>query len=168
MKKFLKLFAIMLCLALSSIAFVACGNKGGEETKTLKAADFVGTWYVESEVYSYNGETDTSTYARFKELHDAGVTASDNDEYADLETVINKFKVSEDGSLQWKQFYADDSDYDDAGTWAIVDNKLTVDLTGFLGGDVTVEYTNGKIVIHQSFMWLEKLQTTDITLVKVA
>ena len=144
--------------------FAACGDNN--DPKELKAEDFVGVWEVESNVYTYDGATDTTTLARFKELHDAGQT--DGDEYVDAATVILKFNVKADGTLQYKQYYADDADYSNAGTWAIVDNKLTADFTGCLAGTVTVSYENNKIVVNQSRMWNDKQETTVVTLVKVA
>lgn len=150
------MFAVVFC-------FAACGEQQDEE---LKASDFVGVWEVESNVYTIDGDSDTTTLARFKELHDAGQTSGD--EYVDAATVILKFNVKADGTLQWKQYYAADADYADAGTWAIVDNKLTADFTGFLAGTVTVNYENNKIIVNQSRMWNEKQETTVVTLAKVA
>lgn len=157
----------MLAVAMMFVVmfgFAACGENN--EPKELKADDFVGVWEVESNVYTVDGDSDTTTLARFKELHDAGQTS--DDEYVDAATVILKFNVKADGTLQWKQYYADDTEYSNAGTWAIVDNKLTADFTGFLAGTVTVNYENNKIIVNQSRMWNEKQETTVVTLAKVA
>ncbi|MBP5651748.1 MAG: hypothetical protein J6X00_03690 [Clostridia bacterium] len=166
MKKYMKFLSIALCILLCGCVLVACGKKD-EAPAELKPADIVGEWYVESAVYTYNGSTDTSTFARFMELHNkADKTADEEDEYLDLETVILKFNVTSEGELQYKQYFADSSEYTAAGTWAIEDGKLTANVT-FVAGETAVEYKDGKIIVTSSRMWLEKLETQVMTLVKV-
>lgn len=164
MKKFVRLFAVLLCVLVCGSVLAACGSN----KKELKSSDVVGEWYVESNVYTYNGSTDNSTFVRFAELHNkADRTADEDDEYVDMETVILMFNVTEDGKLQYKRYYADASEYVDGGTWAIEDGKLTANIT-MLAGEKTIEYKDGKIIVTQTRMWLEKLETTVITLAKVA
>lgn len=167
MKKFIyTMLAFMFVLPIA-FGLVACGNKEEE----LKPADFVGTWYTETQVDKRDGETTgTETYARFMELHNkASRTPEEDDEYANLETYIFMFNVKSDGTLQYKQYFADEADYSDAGTWAIKDNKLTAEITMFPeDGTVSVEYTNGKIVIKYSRDYLGHLYEQHITLAKLA
>ena len=163
MKKFLRMFALALFVAVAGVALAACGGKSEPVTEEK----VVGEWYVESHVYTYNGQKDTSTYKRFMELHNkADKTTDEEDEYADLETVILMFNATEEGELQFKHYFADAEEYADAGTWAIEDGKLTTEIT-ILAGDKTVEYKKGKLIITQTRMWQEKLEKQVITLVRV-
>ena len=156
------LFAIAMALVVM-FGFAACNEV------QLKDSDFVGTWYVESEVDTYDGNSDTTTYARFQELHNkTNRTDDEEDEYVDAETMILMFNVTEEHKLFWKQYYANDSEYTEAGTWAIEENKLTANVSQLLAGDVTVEYKDGKIVINSSRVFKEKLETHKITLAKIA
>lgn len=170
MKKFLyTMLAFMFVLPLA-LGLVAC-DKEEAATPQLTKANFVGEWYVYSEDYTYDTTHEVYTYARLKELHDAGETASENDEYADLETYIYMFQLRNDGRIQWKDYYADETEYDentDAGTWGIENNQFWANVDTFYAGNKTVEYKNGDIVITRTRMWQEKLETSIITFKKVA
>lgn len=149
------IFAVTFC-------FAACGGK------ELKPSDVTGEWYVETYVSSYNGNTDTSTFARFMELHNkADKTVDEEDEYVDLETVIYMWKAKEDGTLQCKPYFADEADYRSYGTWEVKDGKLNATITWFAQGDQTVEYKDGKITITNTRMWQDKPDTAIVTLAKV-
>ena len=163
MKKF-----IYTMLAFMFVLPLAFGLVGCQKDETVKAEDVTGTWYVETYVHSYNGSTDTSTQARLVQLHDkASKTTDEEDEYADLATVIYMWKATADGKLYCKPYYDADSEYAEYGTWAIEDGKLTATITWFAAGETTVEYKGGKIIINYTRMWLEKPETTVVTLAKV-
>ena len=161
MKKFIySLLAFVFVLPLA-LGFVGC--KSGE----LKNSDVVGDWYTESVVYTEEGEdAKTYTYERFNELHTKeSKTATETSEYQALLNFFFKYKVTDDGKLQYAT-YAENAQYTDCGTWEIKDNKLnvTVDETKFGSDTVTTEYKNSKIivtVVGDDF-------TTVITLAKVA
>lgn len=164
MKKFIySLLAFMFVLPLA-LGLVACKN---EEPK-LKASDFVGEWYIETNVYTQGEESHTYTCARFVELHDkTDKTQAEIDEYDDLDVEIWMYRANDDGTLQKKHYYADESEYDAAGTWAIENNKFKAVVTEFSASEQTVEYKGGKIVVTHSRMWHEQLETTVLTLAKV-
>jgi len=157
MKKFLRMFALALFVAVAGVALAACGAKGPTEK------DIEGVWYTESQVETIgDNEPTTYTFARLKELHDAGQTGED--EYLDLLSYLPMIKATADGQLQWKYYYDDESDYVPAGTWEIKDGKLEANVDTLLGGEKEVEYKDGKIIITQT----NGNTVTIFTLVKLA
>ena len=164
MKKFLRVFALALFVAVAGVALAACGGK-----TEVKEEDIVGEWYMESYQDTYGDTTNEYKFTDFKALHDKGSarTPEEDDEYVDLETYFYMYKATADGKLQWKKYYADESEYDDAGTWAIENGELTTAMTT-VSGEPETEYKNGKIIVTFTRTFAEQLQTQKIVLAKVA
>ena len=146
MKKFLRVFALALFVAVAGVALAACGGKKEEE---LKPADFVGKWEVESTTITFEGgNTQTYTLAEFKHIHD---NWDDHDEadralYSDyLFYDFLKFEITAEGKIGRLSYYdTEEGGYVECGDWAIEHNQLLATLPGW---DCTAEYTNGKIVV---------------------
>lgn len=166
MKKFLRMFALALFVAVAGIALAACGGKK-EEEKQLTAADFVGEWYTVSVVETIgDNEPTTYTFVRLKELHDAGQTG--DDEYLDLLTYLPMIKATADGNLKWKQYYDADDTYSDAGTWSYKNGVFSADVNTLLGHDPEVKYENDKIIITQTYTHQGVARTYVYTVARVA
>ena len=138
MKKLFSMLAVFAMVVVSAFAFSACGNKG------LTASDVVGEWYTESANYKDgDAEAVTYTFAQF----DAAHTAS-SAEYNQLKSFFKSFKVTEDGKIQAKDYFAEDNTYADYGTWEIKDGKLNSTAAHPTEGETyETKYEDGKIVI---------------------
>lgn len=138
------ILASFIALAMMFVAmfgFAACGTKG-EGEQQLTNADVAGVWYSTQVVVAGREEGNgTYTYARYQELKaidegtDRDLTAAEQIEYGMLgNAILQNFKLevgegTEKGKVYSKGVAEDETAYEEAATWEIVNNKveLTVD-----------------------------------------
>ena len=154
MKRFLKFFAIVLGLIISSAVLVACG--GAPE---LKASDVAGTYKVASAKFTAAGGSAaiTCTYDEYAAiaLKEAGARSeAEIEKYHTFGGQFNIFEARANGKIYNLNAYDADDDYDEENyviaTWGVSDNKFTFDFVEDINmfDDFSAKYENNKIILN--------------------
>ena len=156
MKKFLRFFAIALCVAIASIALVACGNNDG-----LTEEDIAGTYETTSVTVTLDNETNTYSKTEYTTLQNKeNKTRQDSITLEILNNFFGEYNVNKDDHKVY-------SGENEIAEWKVEDGKLVY--TAPEDSDLAesnAEWQNGKIIVTGKIVELDNAPVS-MTLEKV-
>lgn len=154
MKKYLKLFAIILCVAISSAILFACGGSNPAPatialTEENLVGNYVGTYMTytpdASAVENHNRHATTCTKAEYEAILANGATTDEENLKFDAfdDTYLYNFTVGENGTA-WRE---QDTQSNPCAKWAISANGQLLWEVKYDYEIGSAKWDNGKIIL---------------------
>ena len=174
MKKFLRVFALALFVAVAGVALAACGGNK-DDAKTLTEENLLGNWYVASVAYTPGtGATytaDTCTKAEWDVLEaKADRTAAEEDKFDLFDGYFHTYsiEINQENDPDHVIYDTTGGGHVAAAEWGVADGEITYEAILPGAAADSVVWNNGKVAITVTVPNGNFAGTYVLTLAKVA